>query len=418
MLRRAAGVMAAMVALQGCGRKAPDVVADAAVQGGPLETRPRNATGYSPMFPDQTRVAAVDSGVALDVKVIARGLELPFAIEPLPDGNFLVAEKPGRLRIVGADGTVLPPVEGVPAVRYSGQAGLLDVALDPGYADNQFIYLSYTEQLLGGNDLALARGRLVLEGRTARLEGVEVIFRAMPAIDSDRQPGARIAFDADGKLLLTVGERGIPEAIGQAQNLRSHLGKLVRLNTDGTIPSDNPFVGRNDALPEIFTYGHRNSQSLALDAATGKMWLIEHGPRGGDELNLILRGANYGWPVISYGIDYSGAKVGEGITHREGLEQPVYYWDPVIAPSGMVVYRGAMFPEWGGSIFVGGLIGMKLVRLQMKDDRVVGEEWLLKDVGRRIRDVQQDSEGALFVLTESGSDSTLLRLARAEGKTP
>jgi len=419
-MRQAATLLiAAMVVavLAGCVRKAPettaaDVAADA---GGPLEKRPRNATEFEPMFPDQTRAPAAPSHINLDVQVIAKDLVLPWAVEQLPDGRFLVTEKPGQLRIVSPEGKISAPVAGMPAVRFNGQAGLLDVALDPAYADNHVIYFCYSEQREGGSGIALARARLVEEGQAAHLEDLKVIFRETPTIDSDRQLGSRIAFGKDGKLFLTLGERGITEAVGQAQDLRSGFGKLARLNADGSIPKDNPFVGRSDALPEIWSYGHRDAQSLAVDAVTGKVWSIEHGPRGGDELNLIVRGANYGWPVICYGIDYSGAKVGQGITRKEGMEQPVYYWDPVIAPSGMVVYRGAMFPEWQGSIFVGGLVGMKLVRLQMEGDRVKGEEWLLQDIGARVRDVQQGVDGALYVLTERGSDSTLVRIARQAG---
>jgi len=300
-------------------------------------------------------------------------------------------------------------------VRFNGQAGLLDVALDPAFAENHIIYFCYSEQREGGSGIALARARLVEAGAAAHLEDVKVVFRAMPTLESDRQLGSRIAFGNDGKLYLTLGERGIAEAVGQAQDLHSDFGKVARLNADGTVPKDNPFVGRSDALPEIWSYGHRDAQSLAVDSVTGKVWSIEHGPRGGDELNLIRAGANYGWPIICYGIDYSGAKVGAGITQKEGMEQPVYYWDPVIAPSGMTLYRGTMFPEWQGSIFVGGLVGMKLVRLQMDGDRVKAEEWFLQDLHARIRDVQQGVDGAIYVLTESGSDSLLVRIARQAG---
>ena len=406
--------------LAGCARKAPDSPvtapqAAAAAAGGPLETRPRNATDYEPMFPDQTRAPGVVSDIKLDIQVIARGLVLPWAVEQLPDRRFLVTEKPGQLRLLSADGKTSISVAGVPAVRYNGQAGLLDVALDPAFADNHIIYVCYSEQREGGSGIALARARLVEAGAAAHLEDVKVVFRAMPTLESDRQLGSRISFGKDGKLYLTLGERGIAEAVGQAQDLRSDFGKVARLNADGSVPKDNPFVGRSDALPEIWSYGHRDAQSLAVDSVTGKVWSIEHGPRGGDELNLIRAGANYGWPIICYGIDYSGAKVGAGITQKEGMEQPVYYWDPVIAPSGMTIYRGTMFPEWQGSIFVGGLVGMKLVRLQMEGDRVKGEEWFLQDLHARIRDVQQGVDGAIYVLTESGSDSLLVRIARQAG---
>jgi glucose/arabinose dehydrogenase len=255
----------------------------------------------------------------------------------------------------------------------------------------------------------------VEDGGTARLVDLKPIFHQLPDMDSDRQLGSRIVFGKDGKLYLTLGERGVEGAVGQAQDLHSHFGKVVRINPDGSVPKDNPFVGRADAYPENWTYGHRNSQAADVDPVTGDLWVIEHGPRGGDELNLIKRGANYGWPVITYGIDYPGNKVGEGITQKEGMEQPVYYWDPVIAPSGMFVYHGDMFPEWKGSIFVGGLVGMKVVRLQMKDRKVVAEEWLLQDRHKRVRDVQQGPDGSIYVLAEAGENSELLRITRRKG---
>jgi glucose/arabinose dehydrogenase len=289
------------------------------------------------------------------------------------------------------------------------------VALDPAFATNGVIYLSYTESQPGGHCETLARARLVSDAKGAGLEGVQVLFRQMPIIESERQLGSRIVFGKDGKLYLALGERGEAVAVGQSQDLRSHFGKVVRLNPDGSVPADNPFAGRSDASPEVWTLGHRNVQSFAMDSATGKLWVIEHGPRGGDELNLLKAGANYGWPIISYGIDYSGKPVGTGITQKDGMEQPVYYWDPVIAPSGMMVYHGALFPQWDGSIFVGGLSGQKLVRLQMEGDRVVGEEWLLTDQPRRLRDVQQGADGAIYVLVEGGDKSQLLKLTPRPG---
>jgi glucose/arabinose dehydrogenase len=381
----------------------------------PLETRPRNAVDYQPAFAGQTRAKGIQRSVAYEVQTVTAKLTLPWGVEQLPDGRLLVTEKPGNLRIITAEGRISPPVLGMPAVRFKGQSGLLDVALDPAFAGNHVIYFCYSEQREGGSGVALARAVLVEDAAGAHLNQLQVIFHAMPTIESDRQLGSRIAFGKDGKLYLTLGERGITEAVGQAQDLNSDFGKVARLNPDGSIPKDNPFVGRSDARPEIFSFGHRDAQSLAIDGQTGKVWSIEHGPRGGDELNLIKPGANYGWPIICYGIDYPGTKVGAGITQKEGLEQPVYYWDPVIAPSGMALYTGDMFPEWRGSIFVGGLIGMKLVRLQMEGDTVAGEEWLLPDLHQRVRDVQQGNDGALYVLTENGESSSLLRIIRKTG---
>ncbi|MGC4028048.1 MAG: PQQ-dependent sugar dehydrogenase [Steroidobacteraceae bacterium] len=391
------------------GRQAAAATSSAAA---PLETRPNNGAGFRPAFDGQTRAPAANSNVKLDVQVVASGLDNPWAVAFLPDGRFLISERPGNLRIVGADGSKSAPIAGVPPVYHAGQGGLLDVALDPDFPANRTIYWSYAEPRQGGNGTALARGVLVEEGGKARVDDVKVIFRQMPTFQSNLHFGSRIVFAPDGKLFLTLGERSLPQSRVHAQDLNSHFGKVVRLNPDGSVPADNPFVGRSDARPEIWSYGHRNVQSSAIDSRTGKLWTVEHGPLGGDELNQPQPGRNYGWPVISYGINYSGEIIGEGITAKAGMEQPVYYWDPVIAPSGMVVYRGTLFPQWDGSIFVGGLAGMKLVRLQMDGDRVVGEEWLLQQRNMRVRDVRQGPDGALYVLAD-GPQSTLLRLRPA-----
>jgi glucose/arabinose dehydrogenase len=408
------GLLLALALLcAGCGHGIP--AADTTVNRLPLETRRGNGAGYQPEFSGQTRAPGIRNGVAVSASVVTRQLNMPWAVEPLPDGRFLVTERGGELRLVSADGQHLTRVTGVPAVRSSGQAGLHDVALHPDFASNGMIYLSYTETRPGGCGEALARARLVIDASGARLAEVQVIFRQLPVINSERQLGSRIVFGKDGKLYFSMGERGEAVAEAYSQDLRTHFGKVVRLNSDGSVPADNPFIGQKDAAPELWTVGHRNLQAAALDVATGKLWVIEHGPRGGDELNLLKAGANYGWPVISYGIDYSGQPIGTGIARKDGLEQPVYYWDPVIAPSGMMVYRGALFPQWQGSIFVGGLTGLKLVRLQMEGDRVVGEEWLLGDQYMRVRDVQQDAAGAIYVLMESGNASPLLKLTPRPG---
>jgi glucose/arabinose dehydrogenase len=404
----------------GCGKRNP--VAEPALEAqsaalspsAPMETRDGNGAGYQPAFTGQTRVAGIRNGAAAEVRIVTQQLRMPWAVEPLPDGRFLITERAGTLRLVSAGGDLLN-VAGVPTVRSQGQAGLHDVALDPAFATNGMIYLSYTEAQPGGYCETLVRAKLVSDAAGAGLEGVQVLFRQLPVIESERQLGSRIVFGNDGKLYLALGERGEAVAVGQSQELRSHLGKVVRLNPDGSVPADNPFSGRSDASPEVFTLGHRNVQAFASDSATGKLWVIEHGPRGGDELNLLKAGTNYGWPIISYGIDYSGKPVGTGITQQNGMEQPVYYWDPVIAPSGMIIYHGALFPQWEGSIFVGALSGRALVRLQMEGDRVAGEEWLLTDQPRRMRDVQQGANGAIYVLVEGGDKSQLLELTPRTG---
>lgn len=400
-----------------CSREAVPPAADAsapaaststATPAEPLETRQPNGEDFKAAFPGQTRAPGLKSEFPLDITVIAKDLNGAWAFEFLPDERILVTERQGNLRIVGKDGKVSAPLKGLPKVYFEGQGGLLDVALDPQFATNRTIYWSYAEPRKGGNGTALAKG--VLSADETGIEKVQVIFRQMPTWESKLHFGSRIVFAPDGKLFLALGERSLPETRVQSQDLNSHFGKVVRLNPDGSVPDDNPFVGRSDAKPEIWSYGHRNIQAATLDSQ-GKLWTIEHGPRGGDELNQPQAGLNYGWPVITYGIEYAGPKIGEGLTAKDGMEQPVYYWDPVIAPSGMMVYDGSMFPEWQGNIFVGGMVSTKLVRLQMQDGKVVGEEWLLQDRGRRIRDVKQGPDGAVYVVTEA-ADGELLRIAR------
>ncbi|CAN7322087.1 PQQ-dependent sugar dehydrogenase [Phenylobacterium sp. LjRoot219] len=369
--------------------------------GAPLETRPPNSD-YKPAFAGQTRAPAARSEIALDVTPVVTGLERPWALEFLPDGRMIITEIEGRMRIAGRDGRLSAPVAGLPRVDARAQGGLLDVAVDPDFARNQTIFFSYAEPREGGNGTALARARLV-DGPQPRLEELKVIFRQMPTFDSAQHFGSRIVFAPDGTLFLGLGERSQPASRVRAQDLGAHFGKVVRINKDGTVPADNPFVGRAGVQPEIWSYGHRNIQSAALNPTTRQLWVIEHGPRGGDELNLAQAGKNYGWPVISYGLEYSGRKMPGGATAREGMEQPAYYWDPVIAPSGMIFYTGDLFPAWRNNIFVGGLESEKLVRLVLEGDRVVGEEWLLRDQGQRIRDVNQGPDGALYVAVDGGS---------------
>ncbi len=336
------------------------------------------------------------------VETVASGLEHPWALAFLPDGRILVTERPGRLRIVAPSGRVSEPFGGVPKVQASGQGGLLDVAVDPKFTENRLIYLSYAEPGEGGAGTAVARGRLG-EGQ---LENVEVIYRQQPKVEGNGHFGSRLVFAEDGTLFITQGDRqGYRE---QAQDLDSGLGKLVRINPDGSIPKDNPFVGKSGARPEIYSYGHRSMQAAALHPETGRLWTVEHGARGGDELNHPEAGKNYGWPVITYGRDYSGAKIGEG-TAKEGMEQPVYYWDPVIAPSGAVWYTGDRYPGWKGSLFIGSMQPGALVRLTVENDSVTGEERHLAEVGDRIRDVQQGPDGLLYLVTDEG-DGRLLRV--------
>jgi glucose/arabinose dehydrogenase len=373
----------------------------------PLETRPPEAPDYRPAFAGQTRACGVRSGVAFDVAVVARGLESPWAVEPLPDGAFLVTEKGGRMRLVSAAGQVGAPVAGVPAVDAGGQGGLLDVALGPGFATDRTVFWSFTEPREGGNGTSVARGVLSADG--ARLDGVTVILRTRPTYGNGYHFGSRLAFGPDGMLYVTTGERSDAATRTQAQELGSHFGKVLRVRPDGAPAPDNPFAGRAGALPEIWSLGHRNVQAAAFDAE-GRLWTVEHGPRGGDELNLASRGKNYGWPLATYGIEYSGAPLPGADPHRAGFEEPVYYWSPIIAPSGAQFYTGAAFPAWRGSLFVGGLASTRLVRLAIAGGRVTGEEHLLADRGQRIRDVRQGADGALYVVTD-GPRGELLRIA-------
>jgi aldose sugar dehydrogenase len=337
---------------------------------------------------------------------VARGLEHPWALEFLPDGRMLVTERPGRLRIVEPNGRISAPLAGVPPVETGGQGGLLDVALDPSFSENRLVYLSYAEPGEGGAGTAVARGRLG-EGR---LEDVRVIYRQQPKVGGGNHFGSRLTFARDGKLFVTQGERFSYRE--KAQDLATLLGKVVRINADGSVPKDNPFAGRSGARPEIWSYGHRNVQAAAIHPETGQLWTVEHGARGGDELNHPEAGKNYGWPVITYGVDYSGDKIGEG-TAKAGMEQPVYYWDPVIAPSGMLFYTGDALPGWKGSVLVGSLKGA-LVRLELVSGKVVREErYRDGDLGERIRDVQQGPDGLVYVVTDEG-DGKVLRVLPAQ----
>ena len=366
----------------------------------PLETRQPNAPDQRPAFPGQTRACAITSHVAFEVVVLAKGLDKPWAVEPLPGGDLLITEKRGRLRIVSAKGELGQPITGVPAVDARGQGGLLDVVLSPAFDADRVIYWSYVEPRQGGNGTSIARGVLSADRRS--LEQVRVLLRTMPTYDGTKHFGSRLVFGPDGMLYITLGERSDTSMRLHAQRLDNHLGKILRITPDGTVPADNPFVGQADALPEIWTLGQRNIQAAAFDPQ-GRFWVVEHGAKGGDELNLIVKGKNYGWPLVAYGEEYSGQPIPGAVTDRPGFEQPVYYWDPVIAPSGAQFYAGAAFPAWRGSLFTGNLKDKRLVRLTLENGRVTGEEHLLADRGQRVRDVRQGPDGALYVVTDEAN---------------
>ncbi len=332
---------------------------------------------------------------------IARGLTHPWSLAFLPNGDMLVTERPGRLRII-RDGKLDPtPVPGVPTVAPGGQGGLLDVALHPRFAENRLLFLSYAGAGNGGRGTEIARARLIED----RLVDLKTILVVRPKSSGGRHFGSRLIFGRDGYLYVTLGERGDAE---RAQNPGDLAGSVARITEHGKAPPDNPFVGRPNARPEIFTYGHRNPQGLTLHPETGRIWEAEHGPMGGDEINILTAGANYGWPVITYGRGYDGSKIGEG-TSRSGMAQPVRYWVPSISPSGMAFYTGADFPSWRGNLFLGALSGRALVRLVLDGGSVVHEERLLLDLGKRIRDVRQGPDGRLYLLTDA-ADGALLRL--------
>lgn len=338
------------------------------------------------------------------VVVVAKGLEHPWGLALLPDGGMLVTERPGRLRRIGKDGQVSGPLAGVPKVFARGQGGLLDVTLSPKFAQDRLVYLSFSEPGEGGAGTAVARGQLTERG----LENTQVIWRQQPKVDGPNHWGSRLVFAPDNTLFVTLGDRYAYR--DRAQDLSTTIGKIVRIDPDGSVPRDNPFVGREGARPEIWSYGHRNVQGAALHPQTGQLWTLEHGARGGDELNHPQAGRNYGWPVITYGVDYTFVKIGEG-TAKPGMEQPVYFWDPVIAPSGATFYSGDAFPEWRGSLLAGSLQPGGLVRLTLDGDRVVREErYRSGELKARVRDVVQGPDGLVYLLTDSASDGRVLRL--------
>ncbi len=343
----------------------------------------------------------------LRVVTVASGLHAPWGLAFLPGGGMLVTERDGAVRLIGQDGRAAPPLKGAPKVRASGQGGMLDVALDPQFSQNKLVYLSYAEPGEGGAGTAVARSRLDISGN--RLTDLQIIFRQTPKSGGGRHFGSRLVFSRDGNLFITVGERGQRD---RTQDFTINRGQVIRIRPDGTIPPGNPFTGRAGYRPEVWSYGHRNPQGAALHPMTGRLWIHEHGARGGDEINIPRPGRNYGWPVIAFGRHYSGGKIGVG-THKEGMEQPIYYWDPSIAPSGMAFYAGDRFPKWHGNLFVGALKFRLLVRLVLDGESVVKEERILDGLNERIRDVRQGPDGYLYLLTDS-NDGRILRIEPAE----
>lgn len=365
----------------------------------PVETKAPN-TKYKPAIEGQTRIGAVKTKTAFEAKMLSKDLTKPWGITTLPDGRFLITEKVGTMRIATTSGNLSAPISGLPAVNDNGQGGLLGLTTDPAFANNRMIYWTFSENTSGGTLTSVAKGKLSDDEK--KIENITVIYRATPAYDGVLHYGSRILFDKTGNLIFGTGERSDKETRPQAQDINSGLGKIIRITTDGKPAPGNPFLNNSAARPELYSYGHRNVQGLAFHPVTGELWENEFGPRGGDELNLIQPGKNYGWPVITYGQEYSGQTIGKGITQKEGMEQPVYYWDPVLSPSGMTFYSSDSIPEWENNLFISGLSSTHIARLVIENNKVVGEERLLADEGQRFRDITQGKDGALYAVTDDG----------------
>lgn len=370
------------------------------VTGTPVETNPPN-TSYSPAFTGQTRIGSVQTTTPITSIVLTSALTNPWGITALPDGRFLITEKAGQMRIVTNSGVVSSPITGFPAVSTAGQAGLLDVCIDPSFASNRMVYWTYVRSVTGGTAIAVAKGRL--SNTETTIETPEVIYSSTTPGTATSNYGSRIMFDATGSLLVSFGDRTATTIREESQSLTSSIGKIIRINTDGSAAAGNPSFSGAGALPELYTIGHRNPQGMAIHPVTGDIWQSEHGPRGGDEINRLQPGANYGWPIISYGIEYSGAAVGAGITQQSGMEQPVYYWDPVVSPSGISFYAGNKIPEWQNNLFLCSLTQKHLIRLVIDNNsRVIGEERLLASEGQRFRDIIQGQDNALYAISDEG----------------
>ena len=360
------------------------------------ETSDKNSPEYQPAFAGQTRIQGIKTTTPYQVEVINSDLQKPWGIINLPDGRFLITSKTGYLNILSSDGKATSKVEGLPKVDDKGQGGLLDVALDPDFANNKMIFWSFSEPVPGGNHTAVAKGKLSADEKT--IENPTVIFRATPTYDGDKHYGSRLEFDKDGYLFVSTGERSDLETRPYAQKQDSYLGKILKITKDGKPAPGNPNLA--GWKPEIYSTGHRNPQGMAIDEK-GQIWDAEMGPRGGDEINLIQPGKNYGWGDVTYGIEYSGKKINNATTQKTGTEQPVYYWDPSISMSGITFYTGNI-SEWKNNLFLGCLSGEKIIRLVIKDNKVMGEEWLLEDKEDRIRDVLNGNDGNLYAVSDSG----------------
>jgi aldose sugar dehydrogenase len=378
----------------------PNLVSKTDTTIAPVETREANSPQYKSAFVGQTRTNGVKTTTKYSFKVLTEKLNSPWGLTSLPDGRLLITEKSGNLRIVKTTGEMSDKITGLPSVDTDGQGGLLGITLDPAFAQNRMVYWAFSEPVSGGNHTSVAKGRLSDDER--KIENAVVIYRATPAHKGNLHYGGRVLFDKNGYLFVSTGERSDRSTRPQAQHLNSGLGKIIRITIDGKPAPGNALASAGGARPELYSYGHRNVQGLTINPVDGELWSNEFGPRGGDEINHVIPGKNYGWPTITYGIEYGGGKVGDGIQQKEGLEQPVYYWDPSVSPSGMTFYSGSQIPEWQNNLFVGCLSGMHINRLVIKDNKVIGEERLLTEEYQRFRDVHQGKDGSLYAVTDQG----------------
>ena len=373
----------------------------------PVETQDPN-TSYQPAFDGQTRIEGVKTETPYSVTTLTSELVNPWAVVELPDGRLAITEKGGTMRIVTKEGAVSEAITGFPEVDHRNQGGLLDVAPAPDFETSRLLYFSLAERTSEGSLTAVGKGRLSDDELV--IENFTIIYRAIPYFDNSMHFGSRLTFDNAGNIFVTTGERSSLETRYNAQKLETAHGKVLHITPEGQPVDGNPFLNTPGVLPEIYSYGHRNPQGLDIHPTTGEIWISEMGPRGGDEINLIKPGKDYGWPTITYGIEYNGNTIGDGITQHEGMEQPVYYWDPVLSPSGMTFYSSNAIPEWENNLFIGGLSSKHIARLVIRDNKVVGEERLLEDQNERIRDVEEGSDGALYAVTDSGK---LFRIAKS-----
>ncbi|WP_394666524.1 PQQ-dependent sugar dehydrogenase [uncultured Chryseobacterium sp.] len=366
----------------------------------PVESNAAN-TNYQPAFAGQTRANGAKTSTPYVSEVVTSALASPWGITALPDGRLLITEKAGTMRIVSSTGTLSNAITGLPSVNSGGQGGLLGLCVDPQFTSNRMVYWVFSENVSGGNITSVAKGRLSNSETT--IENPTVIYRANPSANvGNLHYGGRIVFDNTGNLFVSTGERSDLSTRPLAQSATAALGKILRITTSGQPAPGNPSFSQSGALPELYSIGHRNPQGIAIHPVTGELWQSEHGPRGGDEINRVLGGKNYGWPTITYGIEYSGATIGAGIQQQAGMEQPVYYWDPVISPSGITFYKGNTIPEWQNNLFVASLSGMQIARLVLENNKVIGEERLLSSENQRFRDITQGTDSNLYAVTDGG----------------